>query len=51
MKYPRCCNKDPMYMITYDCGPEPNQTILVCKDHYSDEAFHRFVIKIAKLEE
>ena len=40
-----------MYLITYDCGPDPNETILVCKDHYSDEAFHRFAIKIVKLEE
>ena len=49
MKYPRCCNKDPIYLITYDCGPEENQTILVCQDHYSDELFKRFVIKIEKL--
>jgi hypothetical protein len=51
VKYPRCCNKDPVYLITYDCGPDPNETILVCKDHYMEEAFQRFAIKIEKLQE
>jgi len=51
VKYPRCCNKDPVYLITYDCGPDPNETILVCKDHYTEEAFQRFAIKIEKLQE
>jgi len=40
-----------VYLITYDCGPEGEQTILVCKEHYTDEAFHRFATKIVKLEE
>ncbi|MGI0082853.1 MAG: hypothetical protein ACREAF_01905 [Nitrosopumilaceae archaeon] len=52
MKFPRCCSKDPVYLITYDCGPdEPTETILVCKDHYSEEPFQRFAIKIEKLQE
>ncbi|MEE8178618.1 MAG: hypothetical protein V3T63_01425 [Nitrosopumilaceae archaeon] len=51
LELPRCCNKDPKYCITYDCGPEENQTILVCEEHYSDELFHRFVIKMEKIEE
>ena len=50
MKFPRCCNKDPVYLITYDCGPEPDETILVCKDHYKEEPFQRFAIKIEKLQ-
>jgi len=51
VKYPRCCNKDPVYLITYDCGPDPKETILVCKDHYLEEPFQRFAIKIEKLQE
>lgn len=51
MKFPRCCKNDPVYLITYDCGPEPNETILVCKDHYLEEPFQRFAIKIEKLRE
>jgi hypothetical protein len=48
LKYPRCCTKVPLYLITYDCGPEENQTILVCEEHYSEELFQKYVIKIEK---
>jgi len=46
----KCCNNPPAYLITYDCGPEPNSTLLVCKDHYKEEPFHRFAIKVIDLE-
>jgi len=51
LEYQRCCNNAPKYKITYDCGPEKPQTILVCKKHYEEEPFHRFVISIEKLDE
>jgi len=51
LEYQICCNNKPKYKITYDCGPEENQIILVCEEHYSDEAFHRFIMTIEKLEE
>lgn len=51
VKYPRCCNIEPEYLITYDCGPDPQQTMLVCKNHFKDEPFQRFAIKIEKLRE
>jgi hypothetical protein len=51
LKYPRCCEKEPEYLITYDCGSEENQTILVCHDHYLDEPFRRFILKIEKLKQ
>ncbi|MGI0097427.1 MAG: hypothetical protein ACREAJ_03485 [Nitrosopumilaceae archaeon] len=49
MNYPRCCNKKAKYLVTYDCGPEKNQTIFVCEEHYSEEPFHRFIIKLEKI--
>jgi len=49
VKYPRCCNNEPEYLITYDCGPDPAETILVCKKHFKEEPFQRFAIKIEKL--
>jgi len=49
VKYPRCCDNKPEYLITYDCGPDPEETILVCKVHFKDEPFQRFAIKIEKL--
>jgi hypothetical protein len=51
LKDSRCCKNDPKYRITYDCGPEKNQTILVCEKHYSEEPFNRFVLTIEKLGE
>ncbi|MDE1829209.1 MAG: hypothetical protein KGI25_02690 [Thaumarchaeota archaeon] len=51
MKYPRCCNKEPEYLITYDCGPDPQETMLVCKEHFKEEPFQRFAVKIEKLRE
>jgi len=50
MKYPRCCNKNPKFLITYDCGPEKNQTILVCESHYAEEPFNKFVIQLERIE-
>ena len=49
VKYPRCCNNEPEYLITYDCGPDPKETMLVCKDHFKEEPFQRFAVKIEKL--
>jgi hypothetical protein len=51
VKYPRCCSKEPEYLITYDCGPDPQQTMLVCKHHFKEEPFQRFAIRIEKLRE
>ena len=28
VKYLRCCNRESEYLITYDCGPDPQQTML-----------------------
>ncbi|MGB9124511.1 MAG: hypothetical protein WA833_05875 [Nitrosotalea sp.] len=49
VKYLRCCNRKAEYLITYDCGPDPQQTMLVCNQHYKEEPFQRFAIKIEKL--
>jgi hypothetical protein len=49
VKYPRCCTNEPEYLITYDCGPDPEEIILVCKEHFKEEPFQRFAIKIEKL--
>jgi len=49
VKYPRCCSNEPEYLITYDCGPDPEETILVCREHFKEEPFQRFAIKIEKL--
>jgi len=49
LEYRRCCDQVPKYKITYDCSPEKNQTIFVCKKHFAEEPFHRFIIKIDEL--
>jgi len=41
----KCCSKKPKYLITYSCGPEPDQTLLVCEDHYSEKPFQKFIKK------
>jgi hypothetical protein len=51
VKYPRCCGREPAYLITYDCGPDPRQTMFVCKNHFKEEPFKRFAIKVEKLRE
>jgi len=50
LKIRKCCNNSSKYKITYDCGPEKNQTILVCEKHFLEEPFHKFVISIENLE-
>lgn len=49
-KYQRCCNEEYEFLITYSCGSQPDQTLLVCKSHYKEEAFHTCIIKIEKPE-
>ena len=43
LQHQKCCGKQPKYLITYSCGPEPDQTLLVCEDHYKEEPFHKFI--------
>ena len=45
----QCCEDEPSFEITYDCGSDPNQTILVCKDHYKNECWNRFAIQVKVL--
>lgn len=47
--YKRCCKRHPRYLITYSCGPEPDQTLLVCDDHYKEEPFRKFIKKMELL--
>lgn len=49
-EYQRCCKEESEYLITYSCGSQQNQTLLVCKSHYKEEAFHTCILKIEKLE-
>jgi len=43
LQHQNCCRKQPKYLITYSCGPEPDQTLLVCEEHYRQESFHKFI--------
>lgn len=46
----KCCDSIPSYKITYSCGPEPDQTLLVCEKHYNEEPFQRCIKKIDELK-
>lgn len=45
----QCCENNPDFEITYDCGTDPDQTLLVCKEHYKDECWNRFSIQVKVL--
>ena len=45
----QCCEKEPDFEITYDCGTDADQTLLVCKDHYKKENWNRFAIQVKVL--
>jgi len=36
----RCCAGKPVKKITYSCGPNGQETFLVCWNHYQLEAFN-----------
>jgi len=46
----KCCFKNcktkPFAEITYDCGPDPDQKLLICNTHYQDPDFNDpFLVK------
>ena len=50
-KTSRCCKRFGKYHIVYDCGPDPDQEIILCEYHYSlDPAFQRNIKKIEALK-
>lgn len=45
-----CCDKPTTRMVTYDCGDNSEQTLLVCDDHWQDECFSRFAKVVVVLK-
>ena len=44
-----CCSQKSTRVVTFDCGPEGNETYLVCDICYQDEAWNRSAIKVVEL--
>lgn len=42
----KCCNRKAIYEITYDGDKLGDQVIQVCKFHYKDDIFRKFVKSI-----
>lgn len=50
-KPPKCCNRPGKYEITYDCGPNPDQKLILCEFHYNLESvFQRNIKKIEEIK-
>ena len=45
-----CCKNTSKYLITYSCGFEPDQTLLVCESHYQEKPFQEHVKSLKVLE-
>jgi len=44
------CKEIPNKSIIYDCGPNPNQELVICNKHYeSNEVFRQFIKKIEEI--
>ena len=48
----RCCNNRPAkYDIVYNCGPNKDQHLILCKYHYGlDSAFQRNIKTIKEIK-
>lgn len=38
-----CCDNKPHYAISYNIADHPNETWLVCDEHFKEDAFNRHV--------
>jgi len=46
----KCCKRPSKYEIIYDCGPDPDQNLILCEYHYNlDPAFSRNIKTIKDL--
>ena len=46
------CKDDAVRIVTFDCGPNPDQVLALCDAHHnSNPAFLRYVKKIEELSE
>ena len=47
----KCCKGFGKYYIVYDCGPDPDQELILCEYHYGlDPAFQRNIKSMKELE-
>jgi len=44
-----CCSQKSTRMVTYDCGGGDFQTFLVCDNHYKEDEWSRFAVKVVEL--
>ena len=45
------CDRPSKYEIIYDCGPDPEQELILCEYHYGkDSAFQRNIKTMRKVE-